>query len=179
LLLAFSQGAIGGVAALHPSRLVLQKKDVGAKYVKNATFSGPTTLAEAGSGDSRAIRRQLKRIWLAGYRTGFNGISVRWGISSTADVFRTAGLRAVERAWTSDILRAFRGRVKPSPLSAPGTFRLLIQGRVGTAATEFYMWQRGRVLASVDVTGPAGVVPRSLLMTLVRRQDSKIRVEAH
>jgi hypothetical protein len=165
--------------SVRPVRMVLQQRDVGTAYLKNTRFSRPRTLTDGGSGDSPPIRRRLREVWVGGYQTGFNGRSVPWGIVSTVDVFRGSSLTDIERAWRTDALRATGGRMLLAPPRAPGSFRLLIRGRVTIgsqpAQIDLYMWQTGRAIASVDVTGRPGSFPASLILTLARRQDIKIR----
>jgi len=154
--------------------LVLAASDVGTSYVRNAVFSRPRTLAEAGNGDSIATRRLLASKWLAGMQAGFNGVSVPWGIVSTADVFRASTLASIDRAWHRDLLRVTRGRMQRLPVNAPGRNRALVRGHLQSLETLDYMWQHGRVILSVNLTGKPDTLQLPLLMTLARRQDAKV-----
>ncbi|MFZ1880388.1 MAG: hypothetical protein WAU41_09490 [Gaiellaceae bacterium] len=171
--------AFAADATLVPRLLVLQPADVGAGYVENASFSGQETLQDAASGDSAAVRRRLQKVWVGGYRAGFNGRTVQRGVVSTADVFRSSTIADIERAWKSDLITQIGGRPMATPASAPGTFRVLARGsaHVGAQSLEvlLYVWQQGRVVASVNVTGTPNSFSTALLMRLVARQDAKLR----
>jgi hypothetical protein len=171
--------AIEPTRTIAPARLVLAQKDVGDEYVQNRGFSRRRTLQDAGSGDSPAIRQRLRDLWLSGYQTGFNGRTVTWGIVSTVDVFRNAGLAQIERAWKGDVLRLTQGRPLPVPSAAPGSFRVLVRGRlsIGQQSAEIvvYMWQDARAIASVTVSGRPRSFPISLVVSLAKRQDAKLR----
>jgi hypothetical protein len=177
--------ATGGAAAsgadqtITPRLLVLQPADVGVAYVKNTAYSRPRTLQDAASGDSASIRRRLQKVWVGGYQVGFNGRKVDRGIVSTADVFRNTTLADIERAWTADSLALTHGRALTVPAGAPGSFRLLVLGKVQVGAQPvevlLYMWQQGRVVASVNVTGTQNSFSTALLMRLAAQQDKRIR----
>ena len=106
-------------------------------------------------------------------QVGFNGISVPWGIVSTADVFRTTDLVSIDRAWHRDLLRIAAGNMRRLPANAPGTNQVLVRGRLQSFETLEYMWQHGRAILSVNLTGKPGTLRLSLLMALARRQDRK------
>jgi hypothetical protein len=107
-------------------------------------------------------------------QAGFNGVSVPWGIVSTADVFRAATLASIDRAWHRDLLRVTRGRIQKLPANAPGRNRALVRGQLQSLETIDYMWQHGRVILSVNLTGKPGALRLPLLMALARRQDAKV-----
>ncbi len=165
--------------ALEPEQLVLQQSDVGHTYAKNESFSRPRTFSEASNGDSPAVRRLLKKMWIEGYQTGFNGLTVLWGISSTADVFVSSSLDAIVNAWRNDILRLTNGQPLSVPRNAPGTHRFLVRGRVAYAGDTIniliYMWHEKRVIASVSLAGVRATLPVRVLFSLAQRQDSKVR----
>jgi len=175
---ASASARIENASSVAPAQLVLRQRDVGDAYLQNRAFSRARTIQEASSGDSLEIRRQLKRLWLGGYQTGFNGRTVPWGIVSTVDVFRVSRLADIEQAWKHDVLRITGGRAVAVPRAAPGSFRFFVRGHIAIggqpAEIELYMWRRARAIAAVTITG-TGSFPHSLVLSLAKRQDAKIR----
>jgi hypothetical protein len=167
------------LSAVQLEKLVLQDRDVGAAYSKNRSFSRPRTFSEASNGDSPKVTDLLRRLWKGGYQTGFNGRTVPWGVSSTADLFANAKLDSIVSAWKADILRLSNGRLISVPPTAPGTRRFLVAGRIRypgrTINTMIYMWQEGPVLGSVTIAGDRPRLPLSTLLSFARIQDRKIR----
>jgi hypothetical protein len=159
--------------------LVLQQSDVGAAYFKNRSFTRRRTFAEASNGDSPAVSSLLKILWKGGYQSGFNGRSVPWGISSTADLFVNSNLDSIVSAWHADVRRLASGQRLSVPSTAPGTRRFLVRGRVRyhgrTIHMMIYMWQEKRVVASVTIAGEQTRLPLSTLLSFARTQDRKIR----
>jgi hypothetical protein len=175
-----------GIAAAHaqaPPRtgaLVLGLTDLGPGYRINPGLTGARTLTVISQGDPAAIRRELSRTWLRGTVHAFNGaaikgVKVQWGVISIADVFRkSARMKMILDAWERDLVRISKGHREPTPVGAPGAGGALVRGHLLTYELLIYMWRRGNTIASVDVTGPPGSVPLSMLMRLVHRQDSKV-----
>ncbi len=179
LVVAAQESSAAHKTSVPPARLVLDLRDVGPAYTQNKHFSRSRTLKDAASGDSSRIQRRLRQIWIGGYQTGFNGRSVPWGVVSVVDLFRSSRLADIERAWTIDAIRITGGSRNPVPSNAPGSFRLLVRGTITIgsqkADIDIYMWQRKRAIAAVTVSGSRGAFPSSLVVTLARRQDAKIR----
>lgn len=159
--------------------LVLQQTDVGAAYFKNRPLTRRRTFSEASNGDSPAVRSLLKTLWRGGYQTGFNGATVPWGISSTADLFVNSKLDSIVSAWNTDLRRLASGRRLSVPSTAPGTRRFLVRGRVlssgRTINMMIYMWQQKRVVASATIAGEQASLPLGTLLAFARIQDRKIR----
>jgi hypothetical protein len=165
-------------AATNPAaRFVLSQHDVGGAYRLNANASGSRKLSDVTLGDSSAVQAQIRRNWLGGDETAYNGVSVPWGIVSLADVFRsTVPVATVLRAWQTDAVRISGGSRVPLPLGtgAPGTHGELVRGHIVDYEILTYIWSRGRTIASVDVTGKPGTVPVGLVLRLARAQDARI-----
>jgi len=154
---------------------VLSPHDVGGAYRENATVSGPRRLGDISIGDSAAVQAQIRRDWLGGMEAAYNGTSVPWGIVSLADVFRSAArVGPILQAWQGDFVRISGGTRLSLQVGWPGMHGVLIRGHVVTSELLIYIWQRGRTIASVDVTGPSGKVPLALLMKLALAQDARI-----
>lgn len=180
LALGISVGAAAAAErSVVPRLLVLQPADLGAGYTRNASFSRPRTLKDAGSGDSVAVSRELQRAWVGGYQVGFSGRRVPWGVVSDVDIFSTGTLANIEHAWTADALAQTGGQAMKVPAGMPGSFRLLSQGTLSangqTLDVLLYMWQRGRAIAVVHITGAPHSFSIALLTRLVEKQDLRIR----
>jgi hypothetical protein len=157
------------------ARYVLSPSDVGRSYKLNASVSGARTLTDIVVGDSAAIQSQIRHQWLGGEQAAYNGVSVKWGIVSIADVFRSAQITDIVAAWEQDTVTTIVGKRLALPHGAPGRHGALIRGHVVNQPLLIYMWQHGRTIASVDVTGgTVGNAQLSLVMKLARQQDAKI-----
>jgi hypothetical protein len=117
----------------------------------------------------------LRRDWIKGTEAAFNGRSGSAGIVSIADVFRPGTpTGTVLDAWQRDAVSTTSGSVEPLPANAPGAQPVLIKGTVLKYGILLYMWRDGTTIASVELVGKAGSLPVPELMTLARRQQSKI-----
>jgi len=153
---------------------VLALSDLGDGYRVNPGLTIARTLADVSQGDSVAVRKELRRSWLAGAEHAFNGVSVQWGVVSLADVFRTsARMKLILRAWQDDAVRISKGKLQPVPRAAPGADGALVRGHLLNYELLIYMWRRGRTISAVDVTGTPGSVPLSLVIKLARVQDAR------
>ena len=164
----------GATPANEAARLVLTKRDVGTAYRLNASFTSAHTLREVSVNAPPSIKRELARKWVAGMQTGFNGVTVRRGIISTADVFRTPNIDAIVRHWQRLYLRNSRGKLLPVPEHAPGTSRILIRGRMVSDTVLLYFWVHGPRILTVWQFGPSASLRPKQLFELARRQDAKV-----
>jgi hypothetical protein len=174
---ALLAGQASAGAANPAAHFVLTQHDVGATYRFNANVSGPRKLADVTIGDSRAIQARIRKNWLGGEESAYNGVSVPWGIVSLADVFRSASpVASVLGAWQQDAVRISGGTRVSLPLvaGAPGVHGMLVRGHIVDYEILTYIWSRGRTIASVDVTGKPGTVPVALVLRLARAQDAQI-----
>jgi hypothetical protein len=164
-------------AAANPAApYVLTVRDVGAPYGEDQLASGSRALADISVGDSESVQRELRRNWLGGTVAAFRDFSGQESVISIADVFRSSTrIDPVLRAWQQDALRATHGVLVKLPPQAPGQHPALIRGRITDYDVLFYMWSRGKKIASVELTGRPGAPKRRFLLTLARRQDAKLR----
>jgi hypothetical protein len=123
------------------------------------------------------VQAQIRKNWLGGEESAYNGVSVQWGIVSLADVFRsTAPIASVLSAWQADAVRISGGKRVSLPLvsGAPGSHGVLVRGHIVDYEILTYIWSQGRTIASIDVTGKPGTVPLGLVLRLAREQDARI-----
>jgi hypothetical protein len=142
--------------------------------------------------DPRRKSTQLTRLvgdaWLGGFTTTFGGRDRV--VQTSVDVFR-ARLGKLARPWAQAVMEQWRlsdRKLEAPPAEAPGSWHLLVVGRMrtplyrshpaGRHAAAFYFWRRGRLLGTLVAwsTVPGGLAPSErLLMTFARRQDAKFR----
>ena len=183
ILLVFALSV--GVAIASPSarkgaaRIVLTQKDVGRAYRPTPEMAAAHTLADIEPGASASVKRELAAKFIAGYQSGFNGVTVRRNIISTADVFRTTNLNLILGFWERRYLSLSLGKRLAVPPDAPGTHRTLIRGRMRGPSKGWvvllYQWQRGTTIMTVWQLGPKSSLRPSELFALARVQDAKAR----
>ena len=174
-LIAPAAGA-GSTTATNPgARYVLTAHDVGPAYKQNKTASGGRVLADVSFGDSAGVRKELRRSWLGGTVAAYNRIAGTSGVISIADVFRRgAAVDNVLLAWQKDAARTTHGAFEHLPSRSPGHHPAMVRGSIAGFGVLVYMWSRGHMIATIEVTGKRGELSKSFLFALVRRQDAKL-----
>jgi hypothetical protein len=159
--------------------LVLTQKDVGPAYRPTPEMAAAHTLADIDTGASASLKRELAAKFVVGSQSGFNGVTVRRNIISTADVFRTTKLNLIVRFWERRYLYLSQGKRLAVPPDAPGAHRTLIRGRMRGPSRGWvvllYQWQRGTTIMTVWQLGPKSSLRPSELFALARVQDAKAR----
>lgn len=167
--------ARGGAA-----KLLLTRTDVGPDFAVNRSITQTWTLRERLEGLPAPIKAELRKKWVAGAQTGFDGdASVSHeAILSTADEFQTSSVARIVRTWQSVFLRNGRGTRLSVPASAPaGASRFLMRGRMLTGNTKLevklFLWRQNRAVLSVWLIGRPGIPRVSDLMVLAHRQAAR------